>query len=97
MGMYIVCTGTSGRAVVLGDADSEPEVGGPFRLTDSRMVLYWSGECGGLLGLAAMGPKTTTRLTHTVMATSSAVAHQVIPVSEEVAELIRAWPAWVGE
>ena len=93
MKMYIVCCGTNGRAVLIGESDREPEAGKPITLTNARMVLYWASECGGLLGLAANGPKGKTRITAAVARHGDECVRQWVEVSEASHREIDAWPA----
>ena len=88
--MYIVCTGATGRAVIVGHSDTEPKPGEVVRLTDVRMVLKWTGSAG-LFGLAATGPAEGSRLTQAV-AFVAATARQVLPVSQAAEAAIAAWP-----
>ena len=90
---YIVCCGANGRAVIYGYSKVEPKPGKPIRLEQARMVLYWSAKCGGLVGLAAEGPKDGTRITHTVGATGTEVVRQWVAVSADAAKGMDAWPA----
>lgn len=90
MKCYIVCGGQTGRAVIVGYDTTEPVVGEVVRLERARMVLYWSAECRGLLGLAANGPKTNTRLTPEVEATSC-MCREWISVSEAAAAAVLSW------
>lgn len=90
---YIVCCGANGRAVLFGYSEAEPVAGKPVRLSNVRMVLYWSAECGGLLGLATGGPKTTTRLTRAVESHGDECVRQWVSVSPEAAAAIDAWKA----
>ena len=94
MAMYICCFGTNGRAVIIGESDVEPIAGQPITLTNARMVLYWSAECGGLLGLASNGPKTGTRITHAVSRHGDECVRQWLRVSDESAAAIREWEPW---
>ena len=97
MKMYIVCAGTNGRAVVVGRADAEPVAGQPFRMTDARMVISWSEQCGGLLGLAAHGPKPKQsngyemRVTAPVASLGVEVVRQWLEVSDAAAKAFDAW------
>lgn len=91
--MYLVCCGTNGRAVLIGESDTEPVAGQPIRMTNVRMVLYWDAQCGGLLGLAASGPKGNTRITRTVEAHGDECVRQWVSVSPEAQEAIRQWKA----
>ena len=93
MKAYIVGGGSAGRAVLFGRSESEPVAGQPFRLVGARMVLFWDRACGGLLGLAAKGPKGDTRITAAVEVLSDQAAHQVLAVSDEAAAAIDAWRA----
>ena len=89
----IVCCGTNGRAVLYGRCDGEPVAGQPIRLKGARMVLYWSQACGGLLGLAANGPKKGTRITAAVAEHGDECARQWVSVSGAAAKAIESWPA----
>ena len=91
--MYIVCCGTNGRAVLIGDSDTEPIAGKPIRMTNARMVLRWASECGGLFGLAANGPKGDTRITAAVDSHGDESVRQWVSVSEKAREVIEQWPA----
>lgn len=93
MKMYLVCCGTNGRAVLVGESATEPVAGQPIRLTNARMVLYWSSECGGLLGLAAKGPRTSTRITATVSSHGDECVRQWVEVSEKARKEIDGWKA----
>jgi len=88
----ILCCGEHGRGVVYGRVDTEPEAGKPVKLHNARMILYWSGECGGLFGLAHKGPKTSTRLTATVDEVIETVWQEWLAVSDEAAKIIEEWP-----
>lgn len=96
MQSYIVCCGTNGRAVIVGECESEPVCGEPITLRNARMVLYWPSSCGGLFGLAARGPQEGLRLTESVSATATEAVRQWLAVPVEVAEQLRVWPAYVG-
>jgi len=89
----ILCCGDHGRAIVIGDVTRLPTPGKPVRLTNARMVLYWSKECGGLLGLAANGPKADTRITPAVPSVCETVWQEYVEVSPDAAEEIAKWPA----
>lgn len=96
MQSYIVCCGTNGRAVIVGECESAPVVGQPITLLNARMVLYWPTACGGLFGLAASGPKDGLRLTESVEATATEAVRQWLILPDTVAEQMRAWPAFHG-
>ena len=89
----ILCAGQNGRAVIFGEVENEPVAGEPVELHNARMVLYWSQECGGLFGLAANGPKTTTRITHAVPSTMATVWREWVEMTPEAAEAVQSWPA----
>ena len=89
----ILCCGANGRAVVYGRVETDPVLGQPVRLYGARMVLYWSTECGGLFGLAARGPKTSSRLTAAIPALTETVWQESLDVSETAATEIERWPA----
>lgn len=91
MKMYLVCCGTNGRAVLVGESDVEPVAGQPITLSNARMVLYWDAECGGLLGLAANGPKGKTRITAAVARHGDECVRQWVLVSDSAREAINAW------
>jgi hypothetical protein len=88
----ILCAGQHGRAVLYGYVDSMPRKGDAVTLHDARMVLYWDAQCGGLLGLAAQGPKGATRITHAVPSTMSTVWTEWVAVPPEAAKELDAWP-----
>lgn len=89
----ILCCGANGRAVVIGTVDQDPVPGKAVHLRDARMVLYWDAECGGLLGLAARGPRGKTRITHAVPVVCETVWQEWIALTAEAAEEVAAWPA----
>lgn len=89
----ILCCGANGRAVLIGDVETEPVPGDAVRLTDARMVLYWDRECGGLLGLAAAGPKGGTRITAAVPVIVETSWQEFVVLTDEAAEGVGAWPA----
>lgn len=88
----IITVGENGRGVVFGTVKEDPQPGQPVTLTDARMVLYWSGECGGLFGLAAGGPKRGTRLTAPVASTTVTQWKETISVSRKAAKALEEWP-----
>lgn len=91
--MYIVCCGSNGRAVLVGESDSEPVAGQSIILANARMVLRWDSKCGGLLGLAANGPRGDTRITASVAKHGDECVKQWIAVSESAAKEINEWKA----
>ena len=93
MDMYVVCCGANGRAVLVGESESEPVAGQPIRMTNARMILYWDAACGGLLGLAARGPRGGTRITAAVSSHGDECVHQWVAVSPEARKEIDSWPA----
>ena len=94
MQSYIVCCGTNGRAVIVGECEHEPVCGEPIRIRDARMILYWPSACGGLFGLAAKGPRDGLRLTESVESTAAEAVRQWLTVSDDVAAQLREWPAY---
>ena len=89
--MYLCCCGAErGRVVIIGRSEVEPKSGETIRLSDARMVLRWDAACGGLLGLAAKGPKGSTSITAAVSATEAKV-HEWTTVEAE--SEVDAWPA----
>ncbi len=89
----VLCCGDNGRAVIVGNVKALPTKGDPVRLTRARMVLYWARECGGLLGLAASGPKGKTRITAEVSTLVETVWQECVAVSPAAAKEIDKWPA----
>ena len=90
----ILCCGANGRGVVYGEVSKKPVPGEPVTLRNARMVLRWSTACGGLFGLAAMGPRgqpTDTRITHAVAETTETVWREYIVVSPAAAQQFAAW------
>ena len=88
---YIICGGATGRAVIFGWLDTEPEAEKPCVIYDARMVLYWPAACGGLLGLAANGPQRGLRMTGTVARVTD-TARQSLSVTAEAAKALTEWP-----
>lgn len=94
---YIVCGGSTGRAVVFGWCEAMPETGKPVMLYNARMVLRWDESCGGLLGFAANGPtQGDNRITFAAEMVADEIVHQVISVSDKAVENINKWPGYVG-
>ena len=89
----ILCAGQNGRAVLFGRVETDPVPGQPVTLHGARMVLMWSAECGGLLGLAAKGPRTSTRMTAVVPYVIESVWQEAIGVEAEAAKEMDRWPA----
>ncbi len=90
---HIICGGATGRAVIFGWLDAEPVAGQPVVIHDARMILYWSAECGGLLGLASKGPQTTTRITSAVARVTDTCRQSLTIDDPAVAEKFATWPA----
>ena len=89
----IVCCGTNGRSVLYGRVAKEPVAGKPILMTGARMVMYWDAKCGGLLGLAANGPKGDTRITAAVASHGDDCVRQWVSVSPTAVKEIDQWPA----
>lgn len=87
----IICGGATGRAVIYGYVDHLPASDEPVRIERARMVLYWPAACGGLLGLAAGGPRDGLRLTHIVLEVTD-TCRQSIAVSADAATALDEWP-----
>ena len=88
---YIICGGAIGRAVIFCWIDAEPVSEQPIVMHDARMVLYWPAGCGGLLGLAANGPREGLRMTSSVARVTDTV-RQSLAVSAEAAKAFLGWP-----
>lgn len=93
MKTYLVCCGPNGRAVLVGKSETEPVAGQAIRLVQVRMVLYWDRQCGGLLGLAARGPKGETRITAPVPSHGDECVRQWLECAPEAAAALDAWPS----
>lgn len=89
---YIVCGGATGRAVIFCWLDDDPIAETPVVMHDARMVLYWPTECGGLLGLAANGPRDGLRMTATVTRATDTV-RQALAVAPDAATVLKRWPS----
>ncbi len=87
----IICAGRDGQAVIYGYVDALPDADQPTRIRRARMVLEWSRECGGLLGLATRGPQPGTRITCAVSETTN-TARQALTVTPEAARALDEWP-----
>lgn len=91
----IVTVGHNGRCVVYGYVEEDPSPNRPIRVYDARMVLCWDSECGGLFGLASLGPAGDTRITFAVPWTTL-VCHEALAVTSEAAQSLDAWPGYRG-
>ena len=89
----ILFCGEKGRGVIYGEVDEDPVPGEPVELRDARMVLYWSNECGGILGLGSAGPKTNSRITHAVPRVVETEWKEWIEVTPLAVEEIDKWTA----
>jgi len=87
----IICGGQTGRAVIYGYVDRLPDPDESVRIHNARMVLYWPPECGGLLGLAAGGPKDGLRLTRAVGEVTD-TCRQGVAVTVTAAAALDEWP-----
>lgn len=62
---YVICTNK--RGVFYGYADEDELTNNPKpKIYNARMVLYWSSDCCGVVGLAARGPIGDSRITPAV-------------------------------
>ncbi len=89
----ILCAGKNGRAVLIGDVPRAPTAGKPVTLKSARMVLHWSEKCGGLLGLAAGGPKPGTRITAAVPRVCETVWQEWVEMTADAAAGVDRWEA----
>ena len=87
----ILCCGENGRAVIFGRVHAAPVAGAPVEIFGARMILCWSRECGGLLGLAAHGPKTNTRITAAVPRIVETRWQEYVEVVPDAAVAIDRW------
>lgn len=91
----ILCCGEHGRGILIGEVEAAPNPGQPVELRDARMVLRWHEDCGGLLGLAARGPRNEwTRITCAVPRVVETVWREWVEVTPVAAEEIDRWPAY---
>ena len=89
---YIICGGAAGRAVIFCWLDADPVSEQTVVMHDARMVLYWPTACGGLLGLAANGPRDGLRLTAPVARVTDTV-RQSLSVTPAAAKALEGWPS----
>ena len=92
----VLCCGEHGRAVIVGDVDSAPVPGEPVEVRDARMVLRWDAACSGLLGLAAVGPRGDTRITHAVPRVVETRWQEWVAVTDAAADALDGWAPWLG-
>jgi len=85
----ILCSGTSGRCLVYGYAESDPVPEQPVRLTKARMIIYYPS--GGTFGLAASGPPDQSRVTDAVAEVVETKWQEWLAVSPTAAEKFDAW------
>ena len=93
----ILCCGHYGRAVIYGRVDSDPVPGASVTMYDARMILRWDAQCGGLLGLAVVGPRGDTRITRAVEYVIETKWQEVVSVTPAAAAIIDAWPAHASD
>ena len=83
----IVTTDKDKRGVFYGTL--EKEEGEKVVLTDARMVVYWSEETKGVLGLAAIGPQRGSRVTPVVPRIELEGKTAIIDCTKEAVEVFR--------
>ena len=87
----ILCCGSRGRTVVVGDVASDPVPGQPVEIRNARMILSWPS--GSLFGLAANGPPIGASLTVAVPRIVETVWQEWVEVTPIAAAKIRAHKA----
>ena len=87
-GIPVVVT-TEHRGVFFGWLDGDITAT-DIRLEQAQMCVYWSAGIGGVLGLAAVGPRKDCRIGPAVPAIT---LHKVTAVIEATPEAVTAWQA----
>jgi hypothetical protein len=78
---------TEHRGVFFGYLDGDPAEK-VVTLTDAQMCVYWAKDVEGVLGLAAMGPSKSSRVTRPV---PSVTLQAVTSVIEATDVAVKAW------
>ena len=78
---------TTHRGVFVGET-SDPADAETIALTDARMVVHWSADCHGMLGLAAHGATRSCRLSPAV---DRIVLRGITAVVDATADALASW------
>ena len=78
---------TAHRGVFVGET-SDPADAETIALTDARMVIHWSADCRGVLGLATRGATQSCRLSPAV---DRIVLRGITTVVDATAEALASW------
>ena len=81
--MKAVLVTTKYRGVFFGYLSEMPNAPAELDLSGCRNCIYWSGEVGGFLGLAATGPTNKCRIGPTVDSITLYEVTSITPVSAE--------------
>ncbi len=81
---------TEHRGVFFGMLDGQDPADSVVTLTDAQMCVYWSVDVKGILGLAATGPSTASRVTPAV---PKITLQAVTAVMDATPEAVKAWQA----
>lgn len=85
----MVVTTERGAFFGYGVADIEAQ---HIRLTDARMIVYWSADCRSIVGLAANGPSNSCRIGPKAPAIIIRNVTAIIEASDEAAQKFEQQP-----
>ena len=87
-GKQAVIVTTSYRGVFFGYTDDS--TGDRISLTDARMILYWSADIGGFMGLAAVGPTPACKISKSC----SIEVRSITSVCAVSPDALSRWKSW---
>ena len=94
MRQVIITTDSSRKGVFYGTLDSYDPDKQYCVLTDARMIVYWSAETKGVLGLAKTGPAKGSRVTPFVKKIELNGVTSVIDCDDKAVEKFKEETIW---
>ena len=88
----VVTTDKDRRGVFMGELVSHDIEASTVELCEAHMIVYWSAATRGVMGLAANGPQSGSRVTPSVPRIHLNGVTSVIDASEKAVELCKAQP-----
>lgn len=80
---------TGFRGVFFGRIKDDSKLPAEIALTDAKNCIYWSADCKGFLGLAAIGPTKDCKIGKQVSGLTLYNITSVTPIDND--DAIRAW------
>lgn len=88
---HVIVT-TSHRGVFFGKLDDRYDGQPVVRISDARMVVYWSADCRSVVGLAANGPSAGCKIGPAAPAITLRDVTSVIEVADSAVKKFEAMP-----